>query len=294
MTMAETATAMATATKMMPPPLPMATMPMTTMAAIRGRWLDDGDSTTTMGRQRFDGNGWQQHAERLQVLRHPSRKTIKQCGQFGEEWFGPAPPIGRQKARRQQQWQGNVVEATLTKTALTAMEETATAMATATAMVMMRPPLPMATMSMTTTAALQGRQWDDDDWTMTMGQHQCDGCGRPATCRTLASAAPPIEGKNQPMWTVWGGGDEREGRFGGIEPQKQVKVELIEWRSIDLHSIDFESTFRPPQSGKRTGTYSAWVLGVRLRYRRHGEHLSMVYGLCLIGGQMYLVSVSTS
>jgi hypothetical protein len=34
--------------------------------------------------------------------------------------------------------------------------------------------------------------------------------------------------------TVWGGGDEREGRFGEIEPQKRVKVELIEWRSVDL------------------------------------------------------------
>jgi hypothetical protein len=26
-----------------------------------------------------------------------------------------------------------------------------------------------------------------------------------ATCRTLASAAPPIQGNNQLMWTVWGG-----------------------------------------------------------------------------------------
>jgi hypothetical protein len=99
MAMGETAMATATATAMMPPPLPTATMSMTMTAAIRGRQLDNGDSTTTMGRQRCDGDGWQRHAERLQVLHHPSKTTINQCGQFGEEWFGPAPPIGRQRAR---------------------------------------------------------------------------------------------------------------------------------------------------------------------------------------------------
>ena len=72
--------------------------------------------------------------------------------------------------------------------------------------------------------------------------------------------------------TVWGGGDEREGQFGGIEPQKIVKVELIEWRSIDLHSIDFKSTFHLPQSGNHTVPYSACILGVRLHYWRHGKH----------------------
>ncbi len=90
----------------------------------------------------------------------------------------------------------------------------------------------------------------------------------------LASAAPPIiQGNNQLMKTVWGGGDKKEGHFGGIEPQKQVEVELIEWRSIDLHSIDSKSIFRPPQSGKRTGTYSACILGVWLRYRHHGKRV---------------------
>ncbi len=54
----------------------------------------------------------------------------------------------------------------------------------------------------------------------------------------LASAVSPIQSNNQLMWTVWGGGDEREGQFGVIEPQKRVKVELIEWISIDLHSIN--------------------------------------------------------
>jgi hypothetical protein len=82
------------------------------------------------------------------------------------------------------------------------------------------------------------------------------------------------------MWTIWGGGDKREGQFGGIEPQERVKVELIEWRSIDLHSINSKSTFRTPQSGKRMGTYSACVLGVRLRYQRHGTHVYCCRRLC--------------
>ena len=73
--------------------------------------------------------------------------------------------------------------------------------------------------------------------------------------------------------TVWGGGDEREGQFGGIEPQKSVEVELIEWRSVDLHSINSKLSFRPPQGGKHRGTYSACYLGVRLRYWRHGKHV---------------------
>jgi hypothetical protein len=72
----------------------------------------------------------------------------------------------------------------------------------------------------------------------------------------------------------WGGGDKREGQLGwGVEPQERVEVELIEWRSIDLHSINSKSIFHPPQSGKRMGTYSVCVLGVRLRYQRHGKHV---------------------
>ena len=38
-----------------------------------------------------------------------------------------------------------------------------------------------------------------------MGQQRCDGNGWPETCRMLVSAAPPIQGNNQLMWTVWGG-----------------------------------------------------------------------------------------
>jgi hypothetical protein len=80
-----------------------------------------------------------------------------------------------------------------------------------------------------------------------------------------------VEGDTR--YTVWGGGNEREGQFGGIEPQKRVEVELIEWRSVDLHLINSKSTFRPPQGNKHMGTYSACVLGVRLRYWRHGKNI---------------------
>jgi hypothetical protein len=58
----------------------------------------------------------------------------------------------------------------------------------------------------------------------------------------------------------------------GDKTSDRANVELIEWRSIDLHSIDFKSTFHPPQSSKGMAPYSACILGVRLRYWRHGEH----------------------
>jgi hypothetical protein len=61
---------------------------------------------------------------------------------------------------------------------------------------------------------------ENSNWTTTMGRQQFNGNGWPATCRMLASAAPPIQGKNQLKWRVLGAGEEREGRFGGIEPQK--------------------------------------------------------------------------
>jgi hypothetical protein len=44
---------------------------------------------------------------------------------------------------------------------------------------------------------------------------------------------------------------------------------LVEF--FELHEIDSRPTFRPPRSRRRTGTYSACVLGVGLRYRRHDE-----------------------
>jgi hypothetical protein len=50
------------------------------------------------------------------------------------------------------------------------------------------------------------------------------------------------------MWVGRGGREKREEQFGGIEPQKQFKVELIEWRSIDLHLINFNSTSAHPRA----------------------------------------------
>jgi len=41
----------------------------------------------------------------------------------------------------------------------------------------------------------------------------------------------------------------------------------------DDQKIISKSTFRPPQSGKGTITDSTCVLGVRLRYQRHGKHV---------------------
>ncbi len=115
-------------------------------------------------------------------------------------------------------------------------------------------------------------QLDDNNGTTTMWWQWA--------ARNMASAAPPIKGKDQLMWTIWGGGDKRGGQFGVTEPQKRVKVELIEWRSIDLHSIDSNSTFRPPQRGKHMGTYSPCILGIRLRYWHHGEHVYCCRCLC--------------
>ncbi len=65
---------------------------------------------------------------------------------------------------------------------------------------------------------------------------------------------------------------EREEIWGDRTSDK-IKVELIEWRSLDLHSINSKSIFHPPQGSKHMGTYSACILGVRLRYQRHGKHI---------------------
>jgi hypothetical protein len=46
------------------------------------------------------------------------------------------------------------------------------AMATETAIAMMLPPPLLVTLLMTMTAAIQGRQLDDGNWTTTMGQQQ--------------------------------------------------------------------------------------------------------------------------
>jgi hypothetical protein len=41
----------------------------------------------------------------------------------------------------------------------------------------------------------------------------------------------------------------------------------------DNQQINSKSIFRPPQSRQGTITDSTCVLGVRLRYRRHGKHV---------------------
>ncbi len=56
---------------------------------------------------------------------------------------------------------------------------------------------------------------DDEMVTRTIGRRRCDGDGRPATRKTLTSAARPIQRNHQLMSTVWGGVDEREGQFWG-------------------------------------------------------------------------------
>ncbi len=66
--------------------------------------------------------------------------------------------------------------------------------------------------------------------TTTMERRRSDGNGP-------ASAVPIIRGNNQLMSTVWGGVDEREGRFGGMEGQKRVEVEAIGWRSFAVEGM---------------------------------------------------------
>jgi hypothetical protein len=60
----------------------------------------------------------------------------------------------------------------LKMTATTAMVEMATTMAMAKATAMILPPPPIQMMSMTTTAAIQGWQLDNGNWTTTIGQQQ--------------------------------------------------------------------------------------------------------------------------
>ncbi len=73
----------------------------------------------------------------------------------------------------------------------------------------------------------------------------------------------------------------------GVGVTIEVAAQQKRWRRIerddddgdnddgekDDQKINSKSTFRPPQSGKGTITDSACVLGVRLRYGRHGKHV---------------------
>ena len=63
----------------------------------------------------------------------------------------------------------------------------------------------------------QQQWWDNDNAMVTraIGRRRCDGDGRPATCRTVASTASPIRRNNQLIWTVWGEVEESEGQFWG-------------------------------------------------------------------------------
>ena len=45
--------------------------------------------------------------------------------------------------------------------------------------------------------------------------------------------------------------------------------DLVE--TFELHKITSFPYFRAPRSSKRAGTYSACILGVRLRCQRHGQ-----------------------
>jgi len=47
--------------------------------------------------------------------------------------------------------------------------------------------------------------------------------------------------------------------------------DLVE--TFELHEITSLPNFRAPRSSKRAGTYSACILGVRLRCQRHGQHV---------------------
>jgi hypothetical protein len=73
--------------------------------------------------------------------------------------------------------------------------------------------------------------------------------------------------------------------LGGGGWQKRVEVEETEWRSLHLHSINSKPTFRPPQCQcrERTGTYSACVLGARLRYWGHSDYVYWWWKRGLLG-----------
>jgi len=89
--------------------------------------------------------------------------------------------------------------------------------------------------------------------------------------RKLASAAPPIRGNNQLMVIFGGGGSQKRGTIVGDRMTEKGRGggDLVE--TFDLHKITSFPNFRAPKSSKRTGTYSACVLSVRLHCQRHGQ-----------------------
>ena len=89
--------------------------------------------------------------------------------------------------------------------------------------------------------------------------------------RKLASTAPPIQGSNQLMVIVGGGRRQKRGAIVGDRMTEKGRGggDLVE--TFDLHGVTSLPNFRAPKSSERTGTYSACVLSVRLRYQRHGQ-----------------------
>ena len=89
--------------------------------------------------------------------------------------------------------------------------------------------------------------------------------------RKLVSAAPPIRGNKQLMVIVWGGRRHKRGMIvgDGMTEKGRGGGDLVE--TFELHEITSLPYFRAPRSSERTGTYSACVLGVRLRCQRHDQ-----------------------
>jgi hypothetical protein len=72
----------------------------------RRRQFEDGNWATAIGWRWWDSDdvmtmGGQQQAERLQVMRHPSKATINYCGQFWEDETREMGNLGGQKLRNE-------------------------------------------------------------------------------------------------------------------------------------------------------------------------------------------------
>ena len=89
--------------------------------------------------------------------------------------------------------------------------------------------------------------------------------------RKLVSAVPPIRGNNQLMLIVVGERRQERGTIVGDRMTEKGRGggDLVE--TFELHEITSLPYFRAPRSSERTGTYSACVLGVRLRCQRHDQ-----------------------
>ncbi len=64
----------------------------------------------------------------------------------------------------------------------------------------------------------------------------------------------------------------KEGKKGGADGGDDNNGDNNNGESED-QKINSKSTFCPSQSRKGIGTYSACILGIRLRYRCHGAHI---------------------